>query len=156
FSTLPSWSGEYAYGPRYMMFALPVLSLPAVLVADWVLDRLPAWRARAVAAVVVAVLAYSTYLQVQVNRLAFWTYYEARWALENAYTDAAAEYFRDHHVGVISADLLGHRDDLRGLPFFAEFRRKVSPEVAEGYVREMRKIIDRGNWYWSRTPEARN
>ena len=149
-SKIPVWSGEFTYGPRYIMFALPVLSLPAVLVADWVLDRLPAWRARAVAAVAIAVLAYSTYLQVQVNRLGFWMYYEARWALENAYTDTAAEYFRDHHVGVISADLLNHRDDLRGLPYFAEFRRKVSPEVAEGYVRELRKMIDRGNWYWKR------
>ena len=149
-SRIPVWSGEFSYGPRYILFALPVLSLPAVLVADWVVDRLPAWRARAVAAVALAVLAYSAYLQVQINRLGFWMYYEARWALENAYTETAAAYFRDHHVGVISADLLRHREDPSGLPYFAEFQRKVGPQVAENYARELRKMIDRGNWYWKR------
>jgi hypothetical protein len=149
-SKLPVWSGEFTYGPRYLLFALPVLSLPAVLLANHVIERLPAWRARAWTVAALVVLAYSAYLQVQVNRLGFWMYYEARWALENAYTDTAAEYFRDHHVGIVCADLLEHRDNLRALPYFAEFRQKVGPQVADGYVRELGKMIERGNWYWKR------
>ncbi|HTG96327.1 MAG TPA: hypothetical protein VL982_02645 [Burkholderiales bacterium] len=150
-SKLPVWSGEFTYGPRYVLFALPVLSLPAVLLAERVVERLPSWRARAWTAAALVVLAYSAYLQVQVNRLGFWMYYEARWALENAYTDTAAEYFRDHHAGIVCADLLHHRDNLRELPYFAEFRRKVTPEIADGYVRELGRMIDRGNWYWKRS-----
>lgn len=149
-SLLPVWAGEFSYGPRYLVFALPVLSLPAILFAERVLAALPAWRARAWAGVAAVMLAYSAYLQVQVNRLGFWIYYEARWALENAHTDTAAEYFRDRHVGRLCADLLRHRDDLRRLPYFAEFRQKVGPQVAEGYVSELGKMIDRGNWYWKR------
>jgi hypothetical protein len=154
-SKLPLWAGEFGYGPRYLLFLVPVLSLPAALFLDEIIDRFRTWRARAWAAGIVACLAYSTYLQVQVNRLGFWTYYEARSALELAYSDTAADWFRDRHVGVISADLLRHRDNLAALPWFAEFRRKVSPALAEQYVRELGRVIDRGNWYWSLPREAR-
>jgi hypothetical protein len=154
-SKLPLWAGEFTYGPRYLLFMLPVLSLPAVLFADRVIDHMAAWRARAWAAAAVVCLAYSAYLQVQVNRLGFWTYYEARAALELVYSDTAAEWFRDRHVGVTSADLIRHRADLTALPWFPEFRRKVPPQVAEQYVRELGRLIDRGNWYWSLPREAR-
>ena len=145
-SKLPLWAGEYGYGPRYLLFLVPVLSLPAIVA----FDSLIATRARVWAAVVAIALAYSTYLQVQVNRLGFWTYYEARSALYVAYTDAAGDWFRDRHVGAISADLLRQRADLSALPWFAEWKSRVPAEVAQGYVRELRLIIERGNWYWKR------
>jgi hypothetical protein len=144
-SKLPVWSGEYGYGPRYLLFLVPVLSLPAIVFADALIDR----RARLWPAAIALCLAYSTYLQVQVNRLGFWTYYEARSALYLAYTDAAGDWFRDRHVGAISADLLRHRADLSALPWFPEWRSRVPAEVAQGYARELRVIIERGNWYWN-------
>jgi len=149
-SKMPLWAGEFGYGPRYLLFVLPVLSLPAVVFADSIIDRIGEWRARAWTAATLACLAYSAYLQVQVNRLSFWTYYEARAVLEVAYSDSAADWFRDRHVGVICADLIRYRSDLTALPWFPEFRRKVSPQIAEQYVRELGRLIDRGNWYWSR------
>ncbi|HEV3009818.1 MAG TPA: hypothetical protein VGX52_12345 [Burkholderiales bacterium] len=155
-SKMPLWAGEFGYGPRYLLFMVPVLSLPAIVFADAIIDSIRTWRARAWAAAALACLAYSAYLQVQVNRLGFWTYYEARSVLEVAYSDSAADWFRDRHVGVVCADLLRHRRDLTALPWFPEFRRKVSPQIAEQYVRELGRIIDRGNWYWSVPREARN
>ena len=145
-SKLPLWAGEYGYGPRYLLFLVPVLSLTALPFLDSLIDK----RARVWPAVIALCLAYSAYLQIQVNRLGFWTYYEARSALDVAYTDAAADWFRDRHVGVVSADLLRHRQDLTALPWFAEWRRRVPPEVAQQYVRELGRIIERGNWYWKR------
>lgn len=153
---LPAWAGEFTYGPRYLLFVLPVLSLPAVLFVDSIIENIGRWRARAWAAAAIACLAYSAYLQVQVNRLGFWIYYEARSALEVAYSDAAADWFRDRHVGAICADLLRYRRDLTALPWFPEFRRKVSPQIAEQYVRELGQLIDRGNSYWSLPREARS
>jgi hypothetical protein len=147
-SKLPLWAGEFAYGPRYLLFVLPVLSLPAITFVEGL-------RARAWAAGIVLALAYSFYLQVQVNRLGFWTYYEARAALEAGYSDLGAEWFRDRHVGVVSADLIRHRHDLAALPWFAEFRRKAGAQAAEHYARELGRLIDRGNWYWSLPREAR-
>jgi hypothetical protein len=152
-SALPIWHGEATYGPRYLLFVLPVLSLPALVWADSVIERIGTWPGRAWAAAAVACLAYSAYLQVQVNRLGFLTYYAARNALEAAYSEAAADYFRDRHVGVISADLLRHRDNLEALPFFPEFKRRVPPEIAELYRTELRRWIERGNWYWRVPPD---
>jgi hypothetical protein len=154
-SMMPLWTGEFGYGPRYLLFAVPVLSLPAVRCADSIIDRLGTWRARAWAAAALACLAYSAYLQVQVNRGVFWLYYEARSVLEWGYSDAAAAWFRDRPVGVVCRDLIRHRHDLAALPWFPEFRKKVSPQLAEEYVRELGKMIDHGNWYWSLPREAR-
>jgi hypothetical protein len=148
--TLPAWAGDFTYGPRYLLFVLPVLSLPALLAADALIERLPDWRAGALAALALAGLAYSAYLQVQVNRLPFWIYYDARVALYTGYSEMVADYFRDRHVGTICADLNRHRDDLTKLPYFAEVKRRVAPEAAELYVRELGALIRRGNWYWSR------
>ena len=149
-SKLPLWAGEFGYGPRYLLFMIPVLCVPALGFIDSLIENLEAWRARAWAGAIAACLAYSVFLQVQVNRLGFWTYYEARSALDLAHTDAAAEWFRDRHVGVVSADLLRHRGDLAALPWFAEWRRRVPAEVSQQYVRELGRVIDRGNWYWKR------
>ena len=153
---LPAWAGEFTYGPRYLLFVLPVLSLPALLFADALIDEWHAWRSRACAAAAIAGLAYFAYLQVQVNRLDFWIYYEARVALEAGYSEPAADYFRDRHIGHICADLIRHRQDLRALPYFPDLKRKVSAEDAERYVRELGRLIERGNWYWSLPREARS
>jgi hypothetical protein len=148
-SALPIWAGEASYGPRYLLFAVPVLSLPAIAFAEHLVERWRRRAARAAAVAALACLAYSAYLQVQVNRLGFLTYYAARTALEAAYSDAAADYFRDRNVGVISADLLRHRDNLEALSFFPEFKRRVRPEIVQLYLSGLRSAIDRGNWYWT-------
>lgn len=149
-SALPVWHGEFGYGPRYLMFILPVLSLPALLAADALLDRMPDRRAGVLGALALVGLAYSAYLQVQVNRLPFWIYYDARVALDAGYSETVADYFRDRHVGTICADLIRHRDDLTKLPYFPELKRRVAPEAAELYLRELGAMVRRGNWYWSR------
>ena len=153
---LPAWAGEFTYGPRYLLFILPVLSLPALLFAEALIEQWHSWRARAFAAAAIAGLAYFAYLQVQVNRLDFWIYYDARVALQAGYSEIAADYFRDRHIGHICADLIRHRHDLRALPFFPDLKRKVSAEDAERYVRELGKLIERGNWYWSLPREVRS
>ena len=61
--------------------SLPLLSLPFLTFADDVLDRLATWRARAWSASALATLVYSGYLQVEVNLLPFYAYYNARVAL---------------------------------------------------------------------------
>jgi hypothetical protein len=155
-SWMPLWAGEWSYGPRYLLFIAPVVSLPAILFADEIIDGIQAWKARAWAAAALACLAYSAYLQVQVNRVGFWVYYEARGALEWGYSDIGAAWFRDRHVGVVCGDLIRHRHDLASLPWFPEFRRKVTPKLAEDYVRGLGQMIDRGNWYWGLPREARS
>jgi len=151
---LPSWAGEWSYGPRYLLPMLPVLSLPFLVFADQVLDRIRTWRARAWAAAAVAVLAYSGYLQVQVARAPFWIYYEARAALGVARSPESIGYFFNHHPALIADDLIRHRRDFDALPFFAEMKRS-DPPFAEEYRRVIGGMLERGNLYWSLPPAGR-
>jgi len=153
---IPTWAGEWTYGPRYVLFILPVLSLPFITFVDeLVIDRVNTWPGRAWGAVAVVCLAYSLYFQIQVNRLPFWSYYRERIALEVAWNDASAAYFRDHHVGVVADDLLRHRDDVDSLPFMAEMKKRVPPQFFEDYRNGLIEMLRVGNWYWSLPPGQR-
>ena len=152
---LPSWAGEWSYGPRYLLPMLPVLSLPFLVAADEVIDRLRSWRARAGAATAIALLAYSGYLQVQMARAPFWAYYEARVALDVARSTESIEYFYYHHDALIVDDLLRHRRNLDALPFFADLKRSAAPAFVEEYRRVIGGMLERDNLFWMLPPAER-
>jgi len=149
---VPLWAGEWTYGPRYLLFILPIVSLPFLTLADRLIDKSHTWRARAVGLAVVLSLAYSAHLQVQVNRLPFFMYYNARGGVSSP---ESIEYFYEHHVGVIADDLLRHRDNLDALPFFPDLKRLRPPEYVAYYRAIMAGLIARGNLYWALPPEER-
>jgi hypothetical protein len=151
-SSLPSWAGEWAYGPRYLLFILPVLSLPVLVFAEDLIERWNTWRARAWALVAIASLLYSAYLQVQVNRLPFYTYYNARIA---AASPELIAYFYDRHVGAICDDLVRHRANVDQLPYFAELRRAASADFVNRYRVALVKYLARDNLYWALPPQER-
>jgi len=154
-SKIPSWAGEWAYGPRYLLPMLPVLSLPFLTFADDVLERIGTWRARAWGAAAIAVLAYSGYLQAQVNRLPFYAYYHAREALFLTSSFEVADYFMARHTALIADDLLRHRHDPEALPYFAEMKRVAPPELVAEYRAKLGAMLDRGNLYWTLPPGER-
>lgn len=151
-SSLPSWAGERTYGPRYLLFILPVLSLPAMVFADDLIARWKTWRARWWALAAAVCLAYSGFLQMQVNRLPFSAYYYVR-TIGNS--PELVAYFYDHHVGVIAADLLRHRTNVDALPYFEHLRRVAPPDYTEEYRLRVVGVLARANLYWSLPPEER-
>jgi len=151
-SSLPSWAGERTYGPRYLLFILPVLSLPAIVFAEVLAERWHTWRARGWALVAAACLAYSGYLQMQVNRLPFSAYYYVRTI---GISPELVAYFYDHHVGVIAADLLRHRTNVEALPYFDALRRVAPPEYMAEYRLNLARVLSRPNLYWALPPEER-
>ena len=69
-----SWAGDYAWGPRYITFALPVMLLPAgFLIQDWLENLQKLRRAVAVASVLVIFAAggFVTYL----GNAIYWDHY---------------------------------------------------------------------------------
>jgi hypothetical protein len=144
-ASLPSWAGEWSYGPRYLIFVLPLASLPALVFAERLLDHSRAWPAALTGVLALAAFGYSAYLQVQVNRLPFFAYYHARVAAE--FSPVAVAYF-ENHVGVISGDLLRHRQNHEALPYFDDFKRRVGPRTLHAYKSSLSETIERGNWFW--------
>jgi hypothetical protein len=152
---MPSWAGEWSYGPRYLLPMLPVLSLPFLTFADDVLERIGTWRARVWGVAAIAVLAYSGYLQAQVNRLPFYAYYNAREALFLTRSFEVADYFMTRHTALIADDLVRHRHNLEAMPYFAEMKRAAPPELVAEYRARFGAMLDRGNLYWALPPSER-
>jgi len=152
-SKLPSWAGEWTYGPRYLLFILPVLSLPFLAFADGIRQRIQAWPARAWALAALVACGYSAYLQAQVNRLPFFMYYWARHG--GTSSPELVAYFYERHIGTIADDLVRHRGNLEGAPFFPELKRHASPEALREYKEVIGSMVERGNLYWTIPPEAR-
>jgi hypothetical protein len=103
-----NWKGESCYGPRYLLPVLPLVSLPFVHFVDW-LHRFGnkglKWLMRG--AITIS-FAYSLALQVSVNSLPFFFWYQL---LDIADQNAAASNYLDSRTfGTINLDFV--RDEL--------------------------------------------
>jgi hypothetical protein len=143
---LPSWRGEMCYGPRYWMFVLPFVALPALEAIRWMASRRGC--ARLARAVVIAGVCYSGWLQWQVNRWPFFTFYNLRAPLDrNADMSAAAAFSLDSY-GKIQADMYRCREDLSRLEWWKTTRQAVGPQFAERYEQYVREVLSQSNLYW--------
>ena len=147
----PVWRGEWSYGPRLVIFMLPLLSLPFLLYIEW-LANTPRHRIKwALIVVTVMGLGYSTYLQYQVNRLDYFTMYQATEPISGAWTREMAQYFLAHPTGVFNSDLIRHRNDLDSLPYVADLKaRGVSDQRLREYKDLLRALAAQENFYWKR------
>lgn len=145
---IPTWAGEWTYGPRYLLFVLPVLSLPMILTIDWLIDnrkRATAWLLSAIAG---GALLYSAYIQFRVNQTGFFAYYAIRLKIEPQWPPAAQSYFMDHHMGRTLDDLLHHRDDPDALPWFTELKQAWPADKVVEVRQLIVKTMNESNYYW--------
>lgn len=143
---LPSWRGEMCYGPRYWMFVLPFASLPAIDAIQRM--TVSTGATRIATAVVVFGLGYSCWLQCQVNRWPFFSYYALRGPLEQNCGVWAASVFCLDSYGQVQADMYRCRDDLSQLEWWKAMKETVPPEFAAQYERHVRETLSISNFYW--------
>jgi len=141
-----NWRGENCYGPRYMLFVLPLLSLPFLLVLERLIG---AWRRRPQPAALgalalAALLGASTWSQVGVNSLPFLSFYRARVQfVADRPEPQVAEYFARERFGRVGWDLIRLK---RGRPDAA-----FAEQVAPADERQRASFIERhlrSNYYW--------
>jgi hypothetical protein len=146
---IPTWRGEWTYGPRYMTFILPTLGLPCLYMAeDWC-----ARRSGAVWLAIVAVMGgivISTYMQFVVIRNGFWCFYEIEHPLDNRMDRDLAEYLLDNHESMIIRDLESHRDNLDDTQLFHIIVRdsSLTPQQLVLYRKMIADNLDSTNLYW--------
>jgi hypothetical protein len=145
---IPTWRGEWTYGPRYMLFILPVLSLPALCCFDDIVERWGSLRSSLLAAAAAVLLGWSMLVQARVIRCEFFLYYFVREAIPAPLDGELAEYFHGHSLGTIYGDLLAHRADPENLPFFPAIRKATSAARAEAYLQYLVKLLSGNNFYW--------
>jgi hypothetical protein len=141
---IPSWRGEWTYGPRYMLFLLPILALPALNIAA-ATSSCRAWLPLSLTA---ALLCFSLWLQFEVNRADFWFLYYLQQPLQGRMNSDLSEYIYDHHEGIIFHDLWSHRQDMDHSEFFTNLKDVLTPQDLTAYRQRASQIIARTNFYW--------
>ncbi len=105
-----NWRGQWAYGPRYMLPALGMMSLPFLFVIERLVTgiRKPAQIPASLA--VVAMLGFSVKLQLNTNAVPFYALHAIHDMAIDPLHDAELEhYFAVTPMGMINGDLLEYK-----------------------------------------------
>jgi hypothetical protein len=145
---MENWAGHWSYGPRYLLFLLPVLSLPALSFFSDVMTFSKNRRLFS-ATGILSGLFFCVWLQCQVNTLNFFIRYELYdeiftvWAPE----ENALAYFEMNNFARINYDLLAFRSGEK--PFFPleTVRLMLSQEQMDFLAHKVRSKLWI-NYYW--------
>jgi hypothetical protein len=105
-SAFRNWQGASCYGPRYMLPAAPILSLPFIHVLGMLARSRDNIYKLTIRSVIAGALLYSFLLQVEVNTLPFYFWYELKNVLYDQRAGQPIDYLNSHHFGTINADFL--------------------------------------------------
>jgi hypothetical protein len=147
---IPTWRGELTYGPRYMAFILPILSLPCLCFADGLVAQARSLGGAICIALTVCALGFTVWMQFEVIRTDFWFWYTVYAPVNGRMDNYLAEYLYDQHESMIFYDLQSHRDDLEDtIPFRDVVRNnRMTKEEYDHYLQVVAEAIDNSNFYW--------
>jgi hypothetical protein len=150
---IPSWRGEWTYGPRYMLFILPTLGLPALYFGEIPPRRRAAGDFLALAAVA-GLLCLAVWMQFEVIGADFWFFYKVEDPLEGRMDKEVAETLFDHHESFIRYDLETHRANLDQTWLFRRIRQRhrMTPAELDQYRQTVLNALDDTNFYWFPPP----
>jgi hypothetical protein len=146
-SKIPTWAGEWTYGPRYILFSLPIAAIPFIAVIEWFITKFRASPRLATLLLVpmAGVLLYSAYLQFRVHELDFVAFY---YMMPPQFSPRAREYFNQRPVGVLIDTLRRHHDDLDSMAWFGDVKEHYPPQAADYYRRRVQVELEYRNYYW--------
>jgi hypothetical protein len=145
---LPSWEGGWCYGPRYLLFLLPVLAMPYVLVLDKTLREFGSGTARLRLLASTLILGTSFWAQLQVNRLPFFTFYHVRSNIEKDANPPITKYFANTHFAIVNLDLGRMRHDPDSIIYIKELRKYKSQEYMNNLITYCSALGSTRNYYW--------
>lgn len=132
-----NWAGHWSYGPRYLLPVLTPVTLPAVAAFEWLADR-----RRAAAAVALAfLLVVSLWMQVQVNALDFFTFYQVEAAVKGVQAPQALATLQRTPFGLLNGQLRRFARTGDYPPFLQDAARELPPEEAAALARNVRARV---------------
>jgi len=160
---LPFWRGEWCYGPRYFVFILPLLALPALYPLEWACNRvrlpltpspLPGGergKSKGAAAFLVLLVVAAgalAFVQFQVHRLDFFFKYRIQPNLATIQSPVVRDYFANTNFAKINWDHVQCRGEWEKLPYYSELKRELSPAALERWERNLEQWLGRSNLWW--------
>lgn len=149
-----NWRGEWCYGPRYFLFILPLLALPAVYALEWTGQRIrrPVGYLRYLGYLTLAsVLAASLFfvaVQWQVNRLNWFFKYYVEADLASLNDPQVRRYFEHTNFARINWDYWQARHDLTKIPCYDRIRAGLSSEQMKDFLSGVQDLLSHPNLYW--------
>jgi hypothetical protein len=143
---LLTWSGGWAYGPRYLLVMLPLMSLPFLAVLDGIIEQRKKMRALLAGGFIALVLLISLKLQMNVNALPFFVNFQLQGALASLHDPQVDFYFSRVPFGIINGDLLAFK---QGAPLriLESVEKRLLPERVEQLHCFIRSQLI-SNYYW--------
>jgi hypothetical protein len=146
--SVPSWRGEWTYGPRYLIAVLPILSLPAIATLEHLTTLRPRLKAAAIFATATVLLS-SASMQFIVNGLDFWAVHRITFPFEKMHTNLGVfRYLNDHVEGRILRDLKSHQGHLSESALFEAAAKTLPPAALQQYDGYVGGILQETNWFW--------
>ncbi|MBY0469980.1 hypothetical protein K2X30_02355 [bacterium] len=145
---MPNWKGEYGYGPRYVIFFLPILALPALFVMEKLIQNRRDNLHKAALGFFALVMAASFWAQLQVNRLDFFAYYSIRPDMTQTKNADVRKYFTETNFAKINWDYLQAKNNLDQLPVMRALASEMKPSAYRAYKTKVETVLARGNYYW--------
>lgn len=143
-----NWSGEFSYGPRYFLFALPVLALPAITYIEKFYQLRHLIIKYLLSTVLSLILIFSAFLNYNANALNFFISYDIRYSILDDIEDTfIKKYFENVHFGLIAYDLIKFRNDGKKLAFLKGINENLDSSEINVIETEILKKLDL-NYYW--------
>lgn len=143
-----NWRGDWCYGPRYFLFILPLLALPAMYALEWAgqRSRRPAGYLTFGAVAIVSLFLVAA--QWQVNRLDWFFRYHVAVNLGSLTDPQVRNYFHHTNFARINWDYWRARNDLTKIPYYDRIRSGLSREQMGDFISEAQFLLSRPNLYW--------
>lgn len=142
------WRGQWCYGPRYFLFILPMLALPALYVLEWAGQRILRPSGYLTLGAVMLASLFFIGVQWQVNRLEWFFRYSAEGDLASLNDPKVHAYFEHTHFAKINWDYLRARHDLTKLPNYDRIRAGFTEEQLKNFLSGTQDLLSRPNLYW--------
>ena len=142
------WSGEWSEGPRYLLFALPVLSLPFVIFLDRLRFHLKEAKGTAIATAVAITLSCSGFCWYQVIARPMFAWYRIVFVAGPHLDVHAARFASLQPRGLSLLSLYRRRDRLDEHPYMRVIAMTVDGESYAEYRRRVAALVQPSNFFW--------
>lgn len=143
-SQFVNWRGDWAFGPRYLLFVLPILSLPMLKYFDRT-DEQRHTPHRVVRFCLLTACFWIFMMQYSVHRLESFAPFRAEATLVGFDNQEVNAYFRKPHW-IISRDLCAFARGRGSFPPLEQLNGRISPTDYQLLSAELKKLA-RGNFY---------
>ena len=144
-ASFQAWTGEWCYGPRYLVLGLIPASLPFIQALEFLGEPGLRWPKKVASAVAILILSWSFVMQFQVNSVDYFVHHRLAPFFGSFKQERIDKYIQSRvsvHRGYFCADVIAYRD--RGEAFYPlTVLRQIVPPDKERLLVQIEASVQR-------------